>query len=151
MANQTQNILCIKSMFNSDIVENLYAGVVKCISESETIEEIQPIYVPGAFELPFMANKVINNTKIKVDCIITLGCVIKGETAHFEYISGSCANALANLNIHSKIPVLFGVVTAYNRKQAEERSQINFDHADNRNIGFNVANAAKILLSSETF
>ena len=63
MANQTQNILCIKSMFNSDIVENLYAGVVKCISESETIEEIQPIYVPGAFELPFMANKVINNTK----------------------------------------------------------------------------------------
>ena len=48
MANQTQNILCIKSMFNSDIVENLYAGVVKCISESETIEEIEPIYVPGA-------------------------------------------------------------------------------------------------------
>ena len=79
-----------------------------------------------------------------------MGCVVKGDTAHFEYISGSCANALANLNIHSKIPVLFGVVTAYNRKQAEERSQINFDHADNRNIGFNVANAAKILLSSET-
>ena len=46
MANQTQNILCIKSMFNSDIVENLYAGVVKSISESETIKEIEPIYVP---------------------------------------------------------------------------------------------------------
>ena len=62
MANRTQNILCIKSMFNSDIVENLYAGVVKCISESKTIEEIDPIYVPGAFELPFMANKVINHS-----------------------------------------------------------------------------------------
>ena len=141
-------------MFNSDIVENLYAGVVKCISESETIKEIEPIYVPGAFELPFMANKVINNSKIKVDCIITLGCVIKGQTPHFDFISQASTNAIMNISIKSKKPIgngiLFGVVTAYNRKQAEERSQINFDHADNRNIGFNVANAAKILLSSET-
>ena len=69
MENQTQNILCIKSMFNSDIVENLYAGVVKSISESETIEEIEPIYVPELFNFLFMANKVINNSKVKVKTV----------------------------------------------------------------------------------
>jgi len=141
-------VLCIKSNFNSDIVDNLHSGVNESLSNSEDeIIQLEPIYVPGAFELPYMAKKVIDSEKYKeLDCIITLGCVIKGETAHFEYISSACANALATLNINSKIPILFGVITAFSKEQAIARSEINFNNPNNRNIGFNVANAAKTLM-----
>ena len=136
-------ILIVVAGYYKDISDQMLNSTINFLNKKL---KYQIIEVPGIFEIPVVISKNIK----KYNGIIALGCVIKGETAHFEYISGSCANALANLNIHSKIPVLFGVVTAYNRKQAEERSQINFDHADNKNIGFNVANAAKILLSSET-
>ena len=148
MSNNGYKVLCIKSTFNSEIVDNLHYGVNKSLENSEVeIIQLEPIHVPGAFELPFMAKKVLDNERYKdIDCIITLGCVIKGETAHFEYISSACANALATLNINSKIPILFGVITALNKEQAIARSEINFNNPDNRNIGFNVANAAKTLM-----
>ena len=148
MSNNGYKVLCIKSTFNSEIVDNLHYGVNKSLENSEVeIIQLEPIHVPGAFELPYMAKKVLDNEKYKdIDCIITLGCVIKGETAHFEYISSACANALATLNINSKIPILFGVITALNKEQAIARSEINFNNPDNRNIGFNVANAAKTLM-----
>ncbi len=84
-------------------------------------------------------NKFLKSSK-NIDCIITLGCVIKGETAHFEFISSACANALAQLTLQSKVPIMFGVITAYNKSQALDRSKINFDNKDNLNIGYNVAN-----------
>ena len=87
--------------------------------------------------------------KKNTDCIITLGCIIKGETAHFEYISNACANTLSQLTIQSEIPIMFGVITAYNREQAIARSQVDFDNKDNLNIGFNVANAAAQTLISK--
>ena len=148
MSNNVYKVLCIKSTFNSEIVDNLHYGVNKSLENSEAkIFQLEPINVPGAFELPYMAKKVLDNEEYKdIDCIITLGCVIKGETAHFEYISSACANALATLNINSKIPILFGVITALNKEQAIARSEINFNNPDNRNIGFNVANAAKTLM-----
>ena len=148
MSNNGYKVLCIKSTFNSEIVDNLHYGVNKSLENSEVeIIQLEPIHVPGAFELPYMAKKVLDNEEYKdIDCIITLGCVIKGETAHFEYISSACANALATLNINSKIPILFGVITALNKEQAIARSEINFNNPDNRNIGFNVANAAKTLM-----
>ena len=149
MSNNSYKVLCIKSTFNSDIVDNLHYGVNESLSNSEVkIVQLDPIYVPGAFELPFMAKKVIDSEAYKeLDCIITLGCVIKGETAHFEYISSACANALATLNINSEIPILFGVITAFTKEQAIARSEINFNSSNNRNIGFNVANAAKTLMA----
>ena len=148
MSNNGYKVLCIKSTFNSEIVDNLHYGVNKSLENSEVeIIQLEPIHVPGAFELPYMAKKVLDNEEYKdIDCIITLGCVIKGETAHFEYISSACANALATLNINSKIPILFGVITALNKEQAIARSEIDFNNPDNRNIGFNVANAAKTIM-----
>jgi len=148
MSNNGYKVLCIKSTFNSEIVDNLHYGVNKSLENSEVeIIQLEPIHVPGAFELPYMAKKVLDNEEYQdIDCIITLGCVIKGETAHFEYISSACANALATLNINSKIPILFGVITALNKEQAIARSEIDFNNPDNRNIGFNVANAAKTIM-----
>ena len=145
------NAAIILSEFNIDVVENLYLGVKKCFDENNLINIIEKkIYVPGAFELAYMAKEIqIKDLKIKqLDFIITLGCVIKGETAHFEYISGACANSLSILNLQSHIPIMFGVITAYNKSQAVERSQINFDNKDNYNIGYNVAKAAISMIDS---
>ena len=139
------DVAVILSEFNKDIVENLYKGVKKRFSENSFKINEKKIYVPGAFELPFMAKEIQKNdfdNGKKLSFIITLGCIIKGETAHFDYISSACTNSLAYLNLQSHIPVIFGVITAYNKEQAICRSQTNFENKDNLNIGYNVANAA---------
>ena len=147
------NAAIILSEFNIDVVENLYLGVKKYFDENNQINiNEKKIYVPGAFELAYMAKEIqikdLKNKQHELDFIITLGCVIKGETAHFEYISGACANSLSILNLQSHIPIMFGVITAYNKSQAVERSQINFDNKDNYNIGYNVAKAAISMIDS---
>jgi len=145
------NAVVILSEFNKDIVENLYKGVQKRFSENALKINEKKIYVPGAFELPFIAKEIqkkdFDNDK-KLNFIITLGCIIKGETAHFDYISNACTNSLANLNLQSHIPIIFGVITAYNKEQAISRSQTDFKNNDNLNIGYNVANAAFKVIES---
>ena len=148
------NAVVITSTFNEDIVNNLYLGVERCFSDNALKGKIFRIFVPGAFELPYMAKQVIDkegdNPLIDCNCIITLGCIIKGETAHFEYISNACANALANLTLQSKIPIMFGVITAYDKDQAIARSKTDFNSNENLNIGYNAADAAiKTLVSLE--
>ena len=101
MSKEKYNILVISSEFNEDIVNNLYVGVKKCFENKKVLANIKKIKVPGAFELPYMAKQVLDKNSKNIDCIITLGCVIKGETAHFEFISSACAIALAQLTFQS--------------------------------------------------
>lgn len=145
------NVVVIKSAFNSEIVDNLYRGVEKSFNDKKLSHVMEVIEVPGAFEIPYMANLVLDSRyPVVPDCIITLGCVIKGETAHFEYISNSCASTLSQLTLKSSgIPIMFGVITAYTREQALKRSEVNFGSQENINIGYNVANAAIEILSSK--
>ena len=157
------NVVVIKSAFNSEIVDNLYRGVEKSFNDKKLSHVMEVIEVPGAFEIPYMANLVLHRPlnfadgtgqpyrgTVIPDCIITLGCVIKGETAHFEYISNSCASTLSQLTLKSSgIPIMFGVITAYTREQALKRSEVNFGSQENNNIGYNVANAAIEILSSK--
>ena len=145
MSKKKIKVIVIRSEFNEDIVENLYSGVKKCFEDEKILFEIKDIKVPGAFELPYMAKQAL---ALQPDCIITLGCVIKGETAHFEYISNSCANTLSQLTITTSVPIMFGVITSYTRDQALKRSEINFENNKNFNIGYNVANAAIKTLQS---
>ena len=76
------------------------------------------IEVPGAFEIPIIISKNIK----KYDGIIALGCIIKGQTPHFDFISQSINNALLDLSINNKKPIGNGIITCLNSKQAEERS-----------------------------
>ena len=85
MNKERYNIFVISSDFNNDIVENLFLGVNKCFKDKKFSGNIIRVNVPGAFELPYMAKQIVKSKNENVDCIITLGCVIKGETAHFEY------------------------------------------------------------------
>ena len=77
------------------------------------------IKVPGVFEVPVVISKNIN----KYDGIISLGCVIKGETPHFEFISAAATNAIMNLSIEYKKPIGNGIITCLNMKQAKARSK----------------------------
>tara|TARA_B100000029_G_C17515943_1_gene938048 strand:+ start:779 stop:1231 length:453 start_codon:yes stop_codon:yes gene_type:complete len=139
-------IALIISKFNySDIVKNLEAGVQACVNENNiSLDNVKKYYVPGSFEIPFMCNKIIKNKDI--DAIITLGCIIKGETAHFEFISSSTINTIAILNSTSEIPIMLGIITAYNRQQAIERSSLNFGDKNSVNIGYNACKAMLELL-----
>jgi 6,7-dimethyl-8-ribityllumazine synthase len=76
--------------------------------------------VPGAFELPLVARTLALGGQ--VDAIVALGCVIRGETAHFEYVAGECASGLQRVMLDTGVPVAFGVLTVESRAQALERA-----------------------------
>ena len=93
-------------------------GAASKILKSHGVKSYKLFKVPGVFELPFVIAKNIN----KYDGFIALGCVIKGETPHFEFISRSTINALMHLAITYKKPIGNGIITSLNKKQALERS-----------------------------
>jgi len=116
MANKT--IYIIASTFYPELSNELIKGAKKELDDDISVI----IKVPGAFEIPGMAKQIIDN--YSPDLIITLGVLIKGETNHFEYISESISNSISQLTITSKIPIIFGVITALNYEQASERALI---------------------------
>ena len=130
-------IAVIISEFNKEIVDGLLEGCKKSLKD----HKLDIIKVPGAFELPASAQKCIGSERY--DAVITLGCVIKGDTDHYDYICQAVSSGIMNISIKSHIPVLFGVLTCQNAQQAFERSRDN-----DFNKGFEVGNAAKSLLKS---
>ena len=98
------------------------------------------IYVPGIFEIPYTISK---NLK-KYDAFIALGCVIKGETPHFDFISKSTIDAIMKLSIENKKPIGNGILTCLNKNQAVERAD-----KSNKNKGKEAADAAIKLLISD--
>lgn len=129
-------IAVIISEFNKEIVNGLLDGCKKSLKS----HNLDIIKVPGAFELPSTAQQCVDSNKYLA--VITLGCVIKGETDHYDYICQAVSNGVMNVSIKSNIPVLFGVLTCQNSQLAFERSRDN-----DYNKGFEVGNATKKLLA----
>ena len=140
-----RKICIVYSLYNENITKKMLERAVKLL-KSKGITSFKVFKVPGSFEIPYVCNRLVNGKK-KYNAIIALGCIIKGQTAHFEYISGSVINSLANLNTKSNIPILLGKITSYDRNQALNRSMTNFDEENNLNIGYNACSAAIKLLS----
>jgi 6,7-dimethyl-8-ribityllumazine synthase len=128
-------IAVITSEFNKEIVNGLLDGCKKSLKG----HDLDIIKVPGAFELPSTAQQCVDSNKYLA--VITLGCVIKGETDHYDYICQAVSIGLMNVSIESNIPILFGVLTCQNSQLAFERSRDN-----DFNKGFEVGDAAKKLL-----
>ncbi len=82
--------------------------------------QIRRVSVPGAFEIPMACRKLAASGEYAA--VIALGAVIRGETAHFDYVAGECARGIAQLNLQGDIPVIFGVLTTDTADQAEERA-----------------------------
>ncbi len=121
-------IAIVASEFNKEITDNLISGAKKeyNLKYGKNLFEanVDLYFVPGAFEIPGIIKKILQSDN-KYQSIISFGCVIKGETAHFEYISNSVSKAIMDLNIKDsvKIPIMFGVLTTYNYEQALKRSK----------------------------
>jgi 6,7-dimethyl-8-ribityllumazine synthase len=114
-------IAVVVSRFNEEVTEGLLNGVMEAFTENTlTNKNIDIISCPGAFEIPFTAKKLLK--KKKYHAVICLGAVIKGETAHFEYISYAVTKGVLQLNLDFDVPVIFGVLTCYNEEQALIRS-----------------------------
>jgi 6,7-dimethyl-8-ribityllumazine synthase len=129
----------ITATFNSNITHKLHQGALRCLEKaSGTI--VSEDFVPGAFELPLAAQHIGSHPNI--DAVITLGCLIKGETPHFEYVSSESARGLMTVGLALKKPVIFGVLTTLSLNQALERCL-----DDNSNKGFEAALTAITLLN----
>jgi 6,7-dimethyl-8-ribityllumazine synthase len=111
----------VASRFNSFVVDRLVEGAVDAlVRHGVSAQDVTVVRVPGAWELPIVARRLAHSGKI--DAVIALGAVIRGATAHFEYVAGEAAGGLASVAHGSKVPVIFGVLTTETIEQAIERA-----------------------------
>tara|TARA_B100000959_G_scaffold246207_1_gene271457 strand:- start:1466 stop:1933 length:468 start_codon:yes stop_codon:yes gene_type:complete len=111
----------IISRFNNFITERLQEGAIDALVRHEVQEnDIDIAKVPGAFEIPFLAKQMAKSKK--VNAVICLGAVIRGETPHFEYIAAEVSKGVAAVAMESNIPVIFGILTTETIEQAIERA-----------------------------
>jgi 6,7-dimethyl-8-ribityllumazine synthase len=111
----------IVSEWNREITGQLYTGAYEALIKNKAkTENIITRYVPGSYELPLAAQFMIEQNK--QDAVICLGCVIQGETRHFEFICNAVSQGIKDVSLKYNIPVIFGVLTTDNVQQAKERS-----------------------------
>lgn len=125
----------IASRFNDDIVSGLLDGALDCLRRHGAAEDdIALVRVPGAFEIPTAARKLLGTD---VDAVIALGCLLRGDTPHFDFISSQVTTELSRVAVDAQRPVAFGVITCNTLEQAVERSS-----PGNGNKGWEAALAA---------
>jgi len=109
----------IVARFNTSITERLLEGARDALKKTGAASH-EVFRVPGAFELPFAAKKLAGGGDY--DAIIALGCVIRGDTPHFDYVAGECARGVQQVALETGIPIAFGVLTTDTTAQAEARA-----------------------------
>lgn len=111
----------VLSRFNDFITQRLKDGAVDTLlRHGVKEEEIEMAWVPGSFEIPGVALKMAKTGRY--DAILCLGCVIRGDTPHFDYIAGEAAKGIAQINFTTSIPAVFGIITADTIEQAVDRA-----------------------------
>jgi 6,7-dimethyl-8-ribityllumazine synthase len=121
--NKDACIVIIKTEWNAAVVDELETGCSKILSEGK-IRQFRTITVPGAFEITFAIKRYwdINfDTHNRPSAFIALGCVIRGDTPHFDYVCKAVTDGVVQLNLTLPVPVIFGVLTVDNEQQALER------------------------------
>ncbi len=117
-------IVCAR--WNDVITRRLLGGVTSTLeARGVAAADVDTAWVPGAFEVP-LASKVMAGTG-RYDAVIALGCVIRGDTAHFEYVAGPAAEGILSAQLETEVPIIFGVLTVENRRQALVRSVVDDD------------------------
>jgi 6,7-dimethyl-8-ribityllumazine synthase len=111
----------VAGRFNAHITRPLVDGALGALTELGLATEDVPVHwVPGAFEIPLVAKRLAESGR--VDGVICVGAVIRGETAHFEYVAGPCAAGVAQAGLDTGVPVIFGVLTTDDEQQALDRA-----------------------------
>jgi len=117
-------VAVVAARFNATLVDQLVEGVLRAwAAHGGRPEALVVERTPGAFELPLAALKFAASGEYQA--VIALGCVIRGDTPHFDYVAGECARGLMDAGLATGVPVIFGVLTTENQAQAEERAAVN--------------------------
>jgi len=113
-------VAIVAARFNGAIVDEMLAG---CLQQLKVLglagDRIDVHHVPGAFELPLAAKLLAVSRQFSA--VICLGCVIRGDTPHFEYVAGECARGVMDVSLSETLPVIFGVLTTETEQQARDR------------------------------
>ena len=119
-----RRVVIIAARFNATLVDQLIDGATAAWREhGGDPARLLVERVPGAFELPLAAKMFAASGA--VEAVIALGCVIRGDTPHFDFVAGECARGLMDASLATGVPVIFGVLTTENQAQAEERADVN--------------------------
>ena len=111
-------VILVKTEWNAAIVDELEAGCKRILDLYDI--KFKTLVVPGAVEISFAVKQAYEHSK-KIKAFITLGCVVRGDTPHFEYVCKSVTDGVTALNLSLPVPVIFGVLTVDNEEQAQER------------------------------
>jgi 6,7-dimethyl-8-ribityllumazine synthase len=115
-------IALVVSRFNEEITTGLLAGAQEALADAGLSDhDTATFHVPGAFELPLAAMHAAESGAF--DAVVCLGCLIKGETMHFEYIADAVSNGIMRVGLNTGVPVAFGVLTTLTDEQASARSE----------------------------
>jgi 6,7-dimethyl-8-ribityllumazine synthase len=136
-----RNIGIVVSRWNRDVTEALLAGARRALLVAGVADEdVTVVYVPGAFEIGFALEQMAASSKF--NALVALGCVVRGETAHFEYVSEAAMRSIREISIKYKIPIGCGVLTTETMEQAIDRSS-----TDDENKGSEATLAAIEMIS----
>ena len=117
----SQKVAIVTGRFNEFITSKLHGGAVDTlVRHGADIQNIDEVWVPGAFEIPLICQKLASTKKY--DAIIALGAVIRGSTPHFDYVCNEVAKGVSHVSLKFDIPVAFGVLTTDSIEQAIERA-----------------------------
>ena len=109
-------VAVVSTFWNEEIIKPMLEDCLAILEEYDL--EKKSYVVPGAYELPFLAQALCKN----YDAVILLGCIIKGETPHFEIISQSISDKVLEASLNKNVPIIFGVLTTNNEREAETRA-----------------------------
>jgi 6,7-dimethyl-8-ribityllumazine synthase len=111
----------LASRFKEFVVDALVKGAVDALRRhGASDKQVEIVRVPGAYDMPLVARKLAQSRRY--DAIVTVGAVIRGQTAHFDYVAGECASGLARVSAETGVPVAFGVLTTDTAEQAMDRA-----------------------------
>ena len=118
-----RRVVIIAARFNAALVDQLIDGARQAwVAHGGDPSRLLVERVPGAFELPLAAKMFAASGG--VEAVVALGCVIRGDTPHFDYVAGECARGLMDASLATGVPVIFGVLTTETQAQAEERADV---------------------------
>ena len=112
-------VAIVRSRFNEAVTQRMLDAAIDTLNQAQ-VEDTLIVEVPGAFEIPLVVNELAKSNEY--DAIITLGCVIRGETPHDQYISNSAIMKIQDLMVEYSIPIVLGIITPLSQEQADARS-----------------------------
>ena len=128
-------VAVVRTRWNPEIIGRLADGVARTLA-GLGVTDVADVEVAGAFEIPFACRTIASS--VRVDAIVAIGAVIRGETTHYDIVSEECARGLQDVQIQTGVPIGFGVLATENLTQAEARSE----PAGGHNVGADAAQVA---------